>query len=83
MSKKPGLENQRVDGLQALLYAESKLRALWKESLCAVEEKQRMFEARQAVQRFCLKQQVLKKIYTFISNIIVFLRILLLKRELL
>jgi hypothetical protein len=42
-----------------------------------------MFEARQAVQRFCLKQQVLKKIYTFLSNIIVFLRILLLKRELL
>jgi hypothetical protein len=72
VSKKPRLENQRVDGLQAFLYAESKLRALWKESLRAVEEKQSVLEARQAVQRFCLHQQMLKKKYTFMSNIIGF-----------
>jgi len=60
VSKKPRLENQRVDGLQALLYAESKLRALWKESLRAVEEKQSVFEARQAVQRFCLQKNAQK-----------------------
>jgi hypothetical protein len=61
VSKKPRLENQRVDGLQALLYAESKLRALGKEALRAVEEKQSVFEARQAVQRFCLQHKCLKR----------------------